>query len=640
MEEDFSPEFIAESIELLSEALTDEQKKKVDSWYQYGNPHKEVFGDTDRIRIPYDDSKDEPITRSGQTGRWDAHHNIVLNALSDRGYKTDDYVSGTAYHESDPKRKYRIGSLLSGEHDKGTRKLTMTGANKGKPMSLSQVYAADPVRGAAKTPKEIVISKNKYDVAGVSTDRGWSSCMDMDGGSNKHYLPKDIANHTLAAYLVKKGEDPDKNPLGRISIKQFYNEGHKIWRPENGVYGAAPRGFHSQVSSWADEKYPSKEGFYQKHPELYNDDGKNLLMEKSHSDSEKIHRDIESAVYHAVKAARNLRDNHDWHKDPDGPDDGDPTFGIPQKIADIHDKIPEKDKVHSIVHHLIKNADEDLDDCPDIHDNNVEDKMLHSYAAENADKMFGRRKSPFKDFGPGESIELLGKLHNEAKDYQGADYESKTRSLMGDAHHDLIDHVLSHTGKSKEWDAAGDVALGHIVTPSHEDYYGDLNPGHTRYLLNHTKNPRLMHTILNNNEDERDSTFQSHPVMEHMGKYADAKLAHEVYHHPDLGYGHAASLINGTNENKNGEAIQHELTSQMLLTGGHDNEGNDLSDSHAQLHMHVAKLTKFKSVYDKIKARSTSDLDHPDVHAGLKANHNFHVAEQTDMDRYLRVFKK
>lgn len=632
--EDFTPVFIAESIELLSEELTPEQKKKVDSWGSgWGNPHKEVFGSEDRIRIPYDASKDKPITEPNQVGQYNAHHNIVMTNLRNRGYKTDDYASGVAYHESDPKRKYRIGSLVSGENDKPTQKMSKRG---GKYLSLSQVYASDPIRAAHGAEKEIVISKHKYDVAGVSTDRGWTSCMDMDGGSNKHYLPRDIEHHTLAAYLVRKGENPDKSAIGRVSIKKFTNsDGHTIYRPESSTYGSVSRSFHSQVHEWATEKYPSKEGFYQKEASLYNDDGKNLVMEKSHRDSAKLHSDIESSIYKAVRDARNAHDENDWEKNPEyEAPNADDIVGV---IDNIHNHLPHKDLVHSVIHHLVKNSAEDIDEYPDIHDNNADDKIAHAWAVGKADGMFGHHsKQPFKDFGPGESIELMGKLHDEGKEWDH--YHNKTQEMMMDAHDDLIKHVFSKRGHSKEWDAANDVAIGHIATPSHEDYYHEMSPGTSKYLVKQTKNPRLIHTLLNNNEDERDSTLSDHSAMQHVGEHADTKLAHEMYHHPDLGYSHAASLIHGLNDNKHGEQIQHDLTSQMLLTGGHDHEGNDLSESHVNLHSQIAQHTKFKSVYDKIKARSTSDLDHPEIRSGLKANQNFHIAEE--MQRYLRALRK
>ncbi|NCC70436.1 hypothetical protein EOM09_02545 [bacterium] len=74
---------------------------------------------------------------------------------------------------------------------------------------------------------EIVISRHPYDIARMSTDRGWRSCMklptheDPECGEYYHYIKKDIEKGTLVCYFIRKEDHSIKNPLGRINIKPY-----------------------------------------------------------------------------------------------------------------------------------------------------------------------------------------------------------------------------------------------------------------------------------------------------------------------------------------------------------------------------------------------------------------------------------
>lgn len=84
----------------------------------------------------------------------------------------------------------------------------------------------------------IVISRAAEDIAGMSTDRRWTSCMHLPGYINSkgelteggmHYdiLENDVRLGTLVAYLIDK-EDYDKkeidNPWARIAIKPWFEK--------------------------------------------------------------------------------------------------------------------------------------------------------------------------------------------------------------------------------------------------------------------------------------------------------------------------------------------------------------------------------------------------------------------------------
>ena len=67
-----------------------------------------------------------------------------------------------------------------------------------------------------------VLSRGAIDIAGMSTDRGWDSCMDLDGNQmHKMYVKKDVEHGTLIAYLIKKKDTNLQEPLGRVLIKPY-----------------------------------------------------------------------------------------------------------------------------------------------------------------------------------------------------------------------------------------------------------------------------------------------------------------------------------------------------------------------------------------------------------------------------------
>lgn len=187
----------------LNEELTEKQKRKVDDMprmdYSVKKLHDKVFGDSDRIIIPYQGTNDDGKINSttyGHLTHYTSNTHHVMQALSSKGYVVNDYESGLASHISTPDRHMKIGKIL--EKEGIANHLTNKTNKKGERQTLKQLYDADPVRGAGNNQKQIVISRNRYDVAGMSTDRGWSSCMSMDGGCNKHYLQHDMKHGTLS----------------------------------------------------------------------------------------------------------------------------------------------------------------------------------------------------------------------------------------------------------------------------------------------------------------------------------------------------------------------------------------------------------------------------------------------------------
>ena len=105
----------------------------------------------------------------------------------------------------------------------------------------------------------VVISRHPYDVMGMSTDRGWSTCVDMyDKKYNGKYLyslKSDLQRGCLVAYLIRKGDENINNPLSRIRITSGYAT---KFRADTKTYGTDVVEFRQCVNNWinsVDEKF-------------------------------------------------------------------------------------------------------------------------------------------------------------------------------------------------------------------------------------------------------------------------------------------------------------------------------------------------------------------------------------------------
>lgn len=125
----------------------------------------------------------------------------------------------------------------------------------------------------------IVFSKHSYDIAGMSTNRGWTSCMNLYSGINKRYLQYDVENGTIVAYLVANNDLNIERPIARVSIKPFVNtkdEQDVLYEPEEKVYGSPPHTFLETVNKIMNEVQPGKVGRFKMLDTLYCDSKRNL----------------------------------------------------------------------------------------------------------------------------------------------------------------------------------------------------------------------------------------------------------------------------------------------------------------------------------------------------------------------------
>lgn len=182
----------------------------------------------------------------------------IAKAVEEAGYQVEDYRAGIAV-DKDGKRKMRIGRLLEKHRD------------------LQKKFNEDKSRSAHRGKFIVCISRHPYDIAGSSTDRGWTSCMNLVDGSNKEYVFKDVKLGGLVAYLIDEKDLNIKNPTARLLIKPFVPKFLSSDGPvlvADGVYGTDVKGFQRTVQTWLDTYLNHKKGsgLYELHPDAYDDD--------------------------------------------------------------------------------------------------------------------------------------------------------------------------------------------------------------------------------------------------------------------------------------------------------------------------------------------------------------------------------
>jgi len=257
--------------------LNPEQKKKVRAWPKK-NAYRDVvkplsdhvFGSKTRANIPF-----EAGTRHGNPDQ------NVIDHLDENGYNVtrDDYHKGIthSYGDLSKRRPLKIGRVL--EQTKA-------------PEDVKKAYMKDPYRGASKaTNLTVTATRHPYDVAGMSTDRGWTSCMDLTSHlGHKSKLREDLDRGTHVAYLHHKSDSTISHPVSRIAMKPYHSsKGDKtILRPEGKTYGTPNEEFHKSVSDWTNKHFPAEDNvIYNKDAHVYDDDDgqrSNTVLNHTNSD--------------------------------------------------------------------------------------------------------------------------------------------------------------------------------------------------------------------------------------------------------------------------------------------------------------------------------------------------------------------
>ena len=232
----------------------------------------------------------------------------VEDHLQASGYVNHDYVGGTTQWGKGSARRVSIGKAL-----------TMSKA----PQQLINDFAKhqQTIKQNPDTKGlQVVISKNPYDVIGMSQGTSWGlrdnqtcdakhvqSCMafpDMKTGRNvthEIYMPNELTNGTHIAWLTKEGDNEAKEPLSRIVLRPFSAEkvNHQILVPAEKTYGTPSDAFRHTVSDWAEKHVPPKIGVKYKLKEGSHDDGDKTSFFKGD--------DIDTLIDDSNHAFRNLK---------------------------------------------------------------------------------------------------------------------------------------------------------------------------------------------------------------------------------------------------------------------------------------------------------------------------------------------
>ncbi len=242
----------------LTEALTPYYKKVYNKVSKDRSPEviarlNHLLDNKERVYIPYN-----PNTISETQLK-------VKDYLEDQGYNILDYRGNSAVQIENSKRTIRISKLLA------------------KDPALLKEFTLDDTRANTKSGSEfsIVLTSNYEDVAGMSFQRCWGSCMNLKGGENRHYVQFDVMEGTILAYLIKNEDTNIDNPLGRITIKPYSHRNNEkeieiVYIPDQQVYGNVPdlKTFFDVVNGYLKEKQIIKtSGFYNKYSTLYSDSG-------------------------------------------------------------------------------------------------------------------------------------------------------------------------------------------------------------------------------------------------------------------------------------------------------------------------------------------------------------------------------
>ena len=216
-------------------------------------PFKHLFvNGGNRIYLPFsiDGNDDESADRN------------VKALLEENGYKITDYRGGYC---SDGRNTFKIGKILNKLWKNDLQELQRKFENDEiynleREIESSNQYYQNIINafqnssyrvGKQVSGFSVVISQDPHDVAKMSTDRDWTSCMELGTGQHYHDVFCEVQEGGLVAYLINSNDTEITKPLARIRIRRFASDdGRNILAPEEAIYGNEVKGFQQFVKDW------------------------------------------------------------------------------------------------------------------------------------------------------------------------------------------------------------------------------------------------------------------------------------------------------------------------------------------------------------------------------------------------------
>lgn len=219
-------------------------------------PFNYLFDGSNRIYLPFIKSSSLALSAEDQK---------IIDILTAYKFTDIDYIKG--YATSSDGRKFKILSALS----KIENKLIKKAENQEKidkiKLFFKKLFEHFTYSESRKLKNyddlTVVISQDPIDVATMSTNRSWSSCMNLkkEKSFSAERLLCEVSSGGLVAYLIKSSDVDIKKPLARIWIRRFTNAaGESYAIPEEKIYGNATKDFYDFVKNWLEENQVYIEG--------------------------------------------------------------------------------------------------------------------------------------------------------------------------------------------------------------------------------------------------------------------------------------------------------------------------------------------------------------------------------------------
>jgi len=264
------------------ERLSKKNSYPFSDWFDKGNRSYIDFSPSKDIEVDIGDLPDPD---------WDVKH-YLESSNANLKYKVIDYIGGIALDQNG--KKVRIGKALNRmekeevkalnaldkremteeeAEEMKTYKEDLVKQIKTKIDRLRYTFENSTLRSGSKVSNlKIVFSQDPHDVARMSTDRHWESCMTLGTGKHHENIFCEVSTGGIIAYLIKGNDENIEHPIGRIHIRRFDDTlGNSIAIPEKTVYGVDVPGFLEAVQKWVNDKNEFGPGLYEMKGGEYSD---------------------------------------------------------------------------------------------------------------------------------------------------------------------------------------------------------------------------------------------------------------------------------------------------------------------------------------------------------------------------------